>query len=47
MRFANVAEVLWQGHDQCASGIRQARRTWCHPAPRRQQCPSSEAGAHL
>jgi len=35
MRFTNVSEVLWQGHDRC------------HPAPRQQPCPSSDGGARL
>ncbi len=26
---------------------RQAHRIWCHPAPRQQQCPSSDGGARL
>ncbi len=26
---------------------RQAHTTWCHPAPRQQQCPSSDGGARL
>ena len=35
MRFTNVSEVLWQGHDRCILPALQ------------QRCPSSDGGARL